>query len=96
MNKFKSDKLPVKIDIYKSAKCGDKYLSVEVGTKLAELELPESLDADLLELSPFKTRLELDPAKEHPALDITDVQSQIKKNGFAVHGAKTIVDIRKK
>lgn len=96
MNTIKSNNLTVKIDIYKSAKCGDKYLSVEVGTKLAELELPDSVDTDLLELSPFKTRLELDPAKDHPALDQKDVLSQIKSNGFAVHGAKTIVDIRKK
>ena len=86
----------MKIDIYKSAKCGDKYLSVEVGTKLAELELPESVDADLLELSPFKTRLELDLAKEHPALDLKDVLSQIKKSGFAIHGVKTVVELKKK
>ena len=86
----------VKIDIYKSAKCGDKYLSVAVGTKLEEIEFSDSLDADLQELSPFKTRLEIDPAKEHPALDHADVTRQIKTNGYAVHGVKTVIKVGKK
>ena len=86
----------MKIDIYKSANCGDKYLSVAVGTKLNELELPETFDADLLTLSPFKTRLDIDTSKEHPAIDHEDVLKQIAENGYAVHGVKTVVSVGKK
>ncbi len=86
----------MKIDIYKSAKSGDKYLSVVAGAKLQEIDFPDSLDADLLELSPFRTRLEIDKAKDHSALQHLDILEQIEKNGFAVHGVKTTIDLRKK
>ena len=85
----------MKIDIYKSAKCGDKYLSVPVGTKVETLELPDSIDADLLVLSPLKTRLELDPTRTHPALEQDDIIKQIDSNGYAVHGAKIVINIGK-
>ena len=85
----------MKIDIYKSAHCGDKYLSVAVGTKLNELELPASFDADLLALSPFKTRLDIDISREHPSIDHADVLQQIAENGYAVHGVKTVVTVGK-
>lgn len=83
----------MKIDIYKSTKNGDKYLSVAKGTKIEDLELPDSMDPDLLTLSPFKTRLEIDPQKTHAALDPIDILKQIEKNGYAVHGAKIIINI---
>lgn len=81
------------IDIYKSATCGDKYLSVQKGTKVLQLDLPDTVDADLQTLSPFKTRLEIDPAKPHKALDQKDIITQIEKNGFAVHGAIRVIKV---
>jgi uncharacterized protein YcgL (UPF0745 family) len=82
----------LKIDIYKSTKNGNKYLSVPKGTKVESVQLPDPVDPDLLTLSPFKTRLELTPGKSHSALDQDDIIRQIEKNGYAVHGAK--IEIR--
>lgn len=76
------------IDIYTSATNGSKYLSVAKGTKLETLSLPASIDSDVLSLSPFKTRLEIDPSKAHPALDHKDIIEKIESIGYAVHGAK--------
>lgn len=84
----------MKIDIYTSIKDGSKHLSVEKGTKLAGLLLKSDIDKDLLSLSPFKTRLELDESKEHPALDHKDIAKQIKANQYAVHGAKISIDLK--
>ena len=78
----------MKIDIYTSSKNGSKYLSVAKGVAVEALELPADFDADLLSLSPFRTRLELDVNKEHNALDQTDVLQQIEEKGYAVHAAK--------
>lgn len=83
----------MKIDIYKSTKNGDKYLSVPKGTKVESLQLPDPVDPDLLTLSPFKTRLELTPGKSHPALDQDNIIEQIEKNGYAVHGAKIEIKV---
>ena len=82
----------MRIDIYKSTKNGNKYLSVPKGTKVESVQLPDPVDPDLLTLSPFKTRLELTPGKSHSALDQDDIIRQIEKNGYAVHGAK--IEIR--
>ncbi|MCK5881665.1 MAG: hypothetical protein KAG18_07295 [Sinobacterium sp.] len=84
----------MKIDIYTSALNGSKHLSVEKGTKLESLTLPADLDADLLSLSPFRTRLEIEAGKEHNALDQSDVLKQIEDNGFAVHGAKMTISLK--
>jgi len=81
------------IDIYKSTKNGNKYLSVPKGTKIAELKLPDSIDSDLLTLSPFKTRLEIEPNKTHPALDQDHIIQQIESNGYAIHEAKIVITI---
>ncbi|MCF7971528.1 MAG: hypothetical protein K9L22_10245 [Methylococcaceae bacterium] len=81
------------IDIYTSTKSGNKYISVPKGTKIAELKLPNSIDPDLLTLSPFKTRLEIDPKKNHSALDQNNIIQQIENNGYAVHEAKTVINI---
>ncbi len=78
----------MKIDVYTSALNGKKHLSVLKGTKIKELDLPSDIDKDMLELSPFRTRLDIDTTKEHDAIDYKDVLEQIEKNGFAVHGAK--------
>ena len=83
----------MKIDIYNSAIKGDKFISVPKGTKISELKLPESVDKDLLTLSPFRTRLEIDASKMHPALDQKDVLRQIEKNGYAIHGATLLLKI---
>jgi hypothetical protein len=83
----------LKIDIYQSAKCGDKYLSVAKGTRVEDLILPDSIDTDLLTLSPFKTRLEVEKGKSHPALEQDDVMNQIEKLGYAVHGAKISIQL---
>lgn len=83
----------MKIDIYTSTKNGSKYLSVPKGTKVASLQLPDSVDPDLLTLSPFRTRLELTPGKSHPALDQDNIIAQIEEKGYAVHGAKTEIQV---
>ena len=83
----------MKIDIYNSAIKGDKFLSVAKGTKIKDLKLPDSVDKDLLTLSPFRTRLEIDPMKVHPALDQMDVLRQIEMNGYAIHSAKILLKI---
>lgn len=83
----------MKIDIYNSAVKGDKFLSVAKGTKIKDLKLPDSVDTDILTLSPFRTRLEIDPAKPHPALDQNDVIKQLETNGYAIHNAKILIKI---
>lgn len=83
----------MKIDIYKSTKNGNKYLSVPAGTDIQKLTLPASADADMLTLSPFKTRLELDLSKQRAVLDQKDVMNQIQKNGFAIHEAKVEIKL---
>ena len=83
----------MKIDIYTSATAGGKFLSVPFGTKISQLKLPESTDNDLLTLSPFRTRLEIDVNKPHPALDQKDVLKQIKNNGYAIHGATFVLKV---
>ncbi|WP_147418207.1 hypothetical protein [Salinisphaera sp. Q1T1-3] len=83
----------MKIDIYKSAKSGSKYLSVPSGTEIESLALPSDIDSDLLALSPFKTELELDASKPLIALDQADVESQISKNGYAIHGAEITINV---
>lgn len=84
----------MKIDIYTSTKSGDKYLSVPVGTRVEELALPATIDPDLLTLSPFRTRLEIELKKNHVALDQEDIFKQIDEMGYAIHGAKTVVTLK--
>ncbi len=84
------------IDIYTSTKDGSKYLSVEKGTKVESLELPDSVDGDLLTLSPFKTRLEINKSKMHKALEQNDIIRQIETNGYAAHGSKIVIQLAKK
>ena len=81
------------IDIYTSSINGEKYLSVQKGTKIESLELPESIDSDVLSLSPFRTRLELNPEKARDALDQSYIINQIEKQGYAVHGANTVITL---
>lgn len=81
----------MKIDIYTSAINGSKYLSLPVGTKIDSLELPANIDPDLKELSPFKTRLEVNFDKQHPSLNLDGVLDQIDAKGYAVHGAKLTI-----
>jgi hypothetical protein len=83
----------LKIDIYTSIKDGSKYLSVAKGTKIEALALPDTIDTDLLTLSPFRTRLEIDTSKVHPFLDQDDLLQQIEANGYATHGAKAVLTI---
>ena len=83
----------MKIDIYTSSTNGAKYLSVLKGTKLDSLDLPKDTDSDLLNLSPFRTRLELDANKEHNAIDEADVLKQIEEKGYAIHGAKFTIEL---
>jgi hypothetical protein len=87
------ERFNLKIDIYTSATAGGKYLSVPMGFKISSLKLPESVDKDLLTLSPFRTRLEIDPNKLHPALDQKDVLKQIEKDGYAIHGATFLLKV---
>ena len=69
------------IDIYKSIKNGNKYLSVPAGTDVTKLKLPSTIDPDFLSLSPFKTAFKLDPSVKRAALDQDDVEKQINKQG---------------
>ncbi|MFT7491612.1 MAG: putative phage-related endonuclease, partial [Pseudohongiellaceae bacterium] len=41
----------------------------------------------------FKTRLEIDESKAHPALDYKDIVEQIKAKHYAVHGAKMSINL---
>lgn len=84
----------MKIDIYNSTITGNKYISVPKGTKIEDLELPADIDPDLLSLSPFKTRLELDPGKTHFALDQIDIINQIEEKGYAIHGSKLEIKLQ--
>jgi len=86
----------MQIDIYQSTKGENKYISVPKGTKIHTLELPATIDPDLLTLSPFKTRLEIDVNKKQPALDQDAIIKQIEVNGYAIHGAKTEVKLTTK
>ena len=81
----------MQVDIYKSTKNGNKYISVPAGTEIEKMKLPENLDPDLLTLSPFKTELEIDPLKPRVAIDTEDIIKQITENGYAVHGAKVTI-----
>ena len=83
----------MKIDIYKSTKNGNKYLSVPKGTKMESLQLQDPVDPDLLTLSPFKTRLEITPGMSHFALDQDNIIEQIEENGYAIHGAKIEIKV---
>lgn len=83
----------MKIDIYKSVKSGNKYLSVPDGTDVTKLNLPSGFDPDLLSLSPFKSSLDIQPSDQRAALDSADVIQQITDKGYAVHGATTTVTI---
>ena len=83
----------MKIDIYKSTRNGNKYLSVPKGTKMESLQLQDPVDPDLLTLSPFKTRLEITPGMSHFALDQDNIIEQIEENGYAIHGAKIEIKV---
>jgi hypothetical protein len=84
----------LKIDIYTSAKNGSKYLSVTKGTKIQDLNLPDTIDPDVLTLSPFRTRLEVELTVEHDALDQADIIRQIDEQGYALHGAKKVISLK--
>jgi uncharacterized protein YcgL (UPF0745 family) len=84
----------MRVDIYKSTKNGNKYISVPQGTEIEKMKFPENLDPDLLTLSPFKTELEIDPSQPRAALDSADVLKQISENGYAVHGAKVTITLQ--
>lgn len=83
----------MKIDIYTSTKNGNKHLSVAKGIALESISLPNDIDSDLLELSPFRTRLEVLKDKTHPALEQNDVIEQIEAKGYAIHGAKNTISL---
>ena len=86
----------MKIDIYTSIKNGSKNISVPKGVKIDSISFPFDLDPDLLTLSPFRTRLEVIKGKAHSALDQDDVIKQIEAKGYAIHGAKNIIDLGSK
>ena len=77
-----------------STQNGDKYLTVEKGTKLEDLSLPSTVDSDILTLSPFRTRLEIKPGEEHSTLDSADILKQLEENGYAIHGAKNVITLK--
>ncbi|MFT5691022.1 MAG: hypothetical protein ACI92E_000347 [Oceanicoccus sp.] len=83
----------MKIDIYTSAVNGSKHLSVLKGVKLDSLVFAADVDTDILSLSPFKTRLDLDLKREHDALEHVDVLQQIEEKGYAIHSAKFLISL---
>lgn len=83
----------MKIDIYKSTKNGNKYLSVPAGKDVKTMSFPTTLDKDVSTFSPFKTSLEIQPGDHKAALDCDKVIEQIQKNGYAVHEAKIEIKI---
>jgi hypothetical protein len=85
----------MKIDVYTSYTTGSKFLCVAKGTNLHDLSLGDDVDSDLLSLSPFRTRLELDAGKEHNALDQADVLQQIAEKGYAVCTSKAAITLSK-
>ena len=83
----------MKIDIYKSTKNDDKYLSVPEGTDIAQLNLPEDTDPDLLDVYLFKAEITLDLSQPRMGLNQEDIQNQITEKGYAIHGASVDVSI---
>lgn len=83
----------MQVDVYKSVKNGDKYLSVPAGTDLATTPFPETLDPDLLKLSPFKSSLDIQRGQKRIALNCDDVIDQIEENGYATHGATITITV---
>ena len=77
----------MKIDIYASTKDSNKYLSVPEGSDVATLNLPDDIDPDLLDLTPFKMELELDLSQPRMGLNQKDIHQQITEKGYAIHGA---------
>jgi hypothetical protein len=57
------------------------------------MTFPADLDSDLLDLSPFKTELELDPQQPRIGIDAKDVLRQVDENGFAVHSTKVTITV---
>lgn len=84
----------MKIDIYRSAKNSTKYLSVPSGFDATTLVVPAGTDADILQLCPFRAELDIDPAKPRIALNAGDVIDKINKNGYAIHGATTKIEVK--
>jgi hypothetical protein len=83
----------MKIDIYKSALNGEKYLSVPAGTDVAKTPFPSTLDQDLLKLSPFETSLNIQPGDNRIALDSSDIIRQITEKGYAAHTASVTITV---
>ena len=84
------------IDVYLSTKDDDKYLSVPTGTDVNTLNFPEDMDPDLLDLTQFKTALELDQDNPIVGVDQRDIEKQIAKRGYALHGARLNIDLSMK
>ena len=84
------------IDVYLSTKDDDKYLSVPTGTDVNTLSLPDDIDPDLLDLTQFKTALELDHNNPIVGIDQRDIEKQITKKGYALHGARLNIDLSMK
>lgn len=83
----------MKIDIYRSRKNSTKYLSVPAGTDVSAMKFPANLDPDLRELCPFKSS-DVSPGDKRIAANGDEVIAQIKRQGFATHGAAVKIDIQ--
>ncbi|QFY43732.1 hypothetical protein F6R98_14765 [Candidatus Methylospira mobilis] len=78
----------MKIDMYVCTNNSNKYLSVPAGTKVEDLEWPESTDPDIFSVSPFRSGIELDPDKPLFGLDQKNMIKQIESKGYAIHGSR--------
>jgi hypothetical protein len=83
----------MKIDIYRSATDGQKYLSVPAETDIGEFLFPGDLDADLKNVAPFKSNIEIIPGRRAVGLDPDDISRQIQANGYATHGVRISFDL---
>ncbi len=63
----------MKVDVYKSTKHGEKYLTVPVDTKVEDMKFPVNIDLDLLSLSLFKTSLEIAQGEKRVGVNTDDI-----------------------
>lgn len=83
----------MKIDIYRITTDGQKYLSVPAETDIGEFLFPGDLDADLNNVAPFKSNIEIIPGRRAVGLDPDDISRQIQANGYATHGVRISFDL---
>ena len=85
----------MKVDVYKSIVKGNKYFSVPEGTKVEEMKLPRDVDPDILSLSPFMSKIDVDPSKPRIAFDSAAILADIKRQGYAIHSTEITIELHR-